>query len=352
MIGNLLDENLDHWDKLGWDKQGHDLKPSLLIGNGFSQNIWPGFKYNSLFEKASENSGVHLTAADVSLFDCLNTHNFEVVLSALATSKTVSVALNQHNNSLNQYSKLFETHERSIRDALIKAVHDVHVRWAEDLGPHLLEIADELEKYKSIYCTNYDLIIYWSIMKYIEDRYPYRFVDYFWPSPFNILNTKVNEGRLAVHFLHGGLHLCKNRIGQTFKRENVGIGESLLDSFGIDDPDDPDKIPLFISEGTAEDKLRSINQSNYLSFVLSRFGRDSSRLVILGHSLGDSDKHIANAINAHQERQVAISVRKHGNIRKKKAAIRHALPDVELSFFDAATHPLLRESLRIEETPP
>ena len=344
MIKDGLDDSLDDWPDLGWDEQGHDPRPSLLLGNGFSQNIWHGFNYNSLFEKASQreasqDSGDHLTGEDVSLFNHLNTSNFEVVLSALATSKTVSVALNQQ-------SDLLETHEQSIRRALIQAVHGVHIPWSESLASHLLKIASALKNYTSIYYTNYDLIIYWSIMKYIEDRDRYRFVDYFWDNPFNILNAETRENQSAVHFLHGGLHLCKNNTGQTSKRTNVG--ESLLNSFGKR----PDEIPLFISEGNAEDKLRSISQSDYLSFVLSRFRSDSERLVILGHSLGDSDQHIANAINAHMTRSVAISVRKNGNIPKKKAAIRHALPNVaNIYFFDAATHPLLDESLRIQEAP-
>ena len=339
MSRDSLNESLYDWPDLGWDEQGHDPRPSLLIGNGFSQNIWPGFNYNSLFEKASENGPDSLTGADVSLFNHLNTSNFEVVLSALSTSKTVSLALKQQ-------SDLFETHEQRIRKALVQAVHGVHVRWSESLAPHLLEIASALKNYTSIYYTNYDLIIYWSIMKYIEDRDRYRFVDYFWNNPFNILDTEVRENQSAVHFLHGGLHLYKDNTGQTFKRKNVG--GNLLDSFG----NCPYEIPLFISEGKAEDKLRSIDQSNYLSFVLSRFGSDSKPLVILGHSLGDSDWHIAKAINAYMDRPVAISVRKNGNIPTKKAAIRHSLPNVaKIYFFDAATHPLLHESLRIEEAP-
>ncbi len=339
--GDGLDDSLEDWAHVGWDEQGLGARPSLLIGNGFSQNIWSGFKYDSLFEKASQNNGDHLTTADVSLFNHLETRNFEVVLSALATSKTVSVALNQHNNS-------FKAHEQSIREALIRAVHGVHIRWSEDLGPCLLKIACELTKYMSIYCTNYDLIVYWSTMRYVENHDKRRFVDYFWSNPFNILNTEIRkrESRSALHFLHGGLHLCKSNTGRTSKRMHSGT--SLLDGFATNYPD---KIPLFISEGTSEDKLQSIYQSDYLSFVLSCFARDTSPLVILGHSLGDSDQHIIDAINAHKDRSVAISVRRNGDIRKKKAAIIKALPNVKLSFFDAATHPLLHESLRIEEAP-
>lgn len=336
--GDELDDSLQDWAHVGWDEPSHDPRPSLLIGNGFSRNIWPDFKYDSLFDKASQNNNAHLTDADMSLFKCLKTRNFEVVLSALATSKTVSVALDQHNN-------LFETHEQSIREALIQAVHSVHVSWSEDNGSDFLEIARELKKYTSIYCTNYDLIVYWSIMREEEREH---FVDYFWENPFNILNNEVRDGKKAVHFLHGGLHLCKDNIGQTFKRTNSGDGINLLDGFGIDHPD---KTPLFISEGKPKDKFRSIRQSDYLSFLFSRFAKDTKPLVILGHNLGPSDQHIIDAINAHKNRHVAISIRNNGNIRQKKARFVDALPDVELSFFDAATHPLLHENLRIEEAP-
>ena len=349
--GDELDDSLQDWAHIGWDEQGLGIRPSLLIGNGFSQNIWPGFKYESLFNIASQSNTIRLADTDMAIFQAFRTDNFEDILRVLAESKAVSRVLNQD-------CKLLQCHENRIRKALIQAVRDVHVPLCKFSEQNCLKIATELIKYMSIYYTNYDLLIYWSIIKCLEywrEYYGYyrnHFFDYFWSNHnyFNIKNTEIynKELRSGVYFLHGGLHLYKDNIfGGTFKRKNSGI--SLLDSFG---GNDTGEIPLFISEGTCIHKLQCIYQSDYLSFVFSCFGSDKNPLVILGHNLGDSDKHIIDAINAHKDRHVAISIRKNGNIRKKKARFVNALPNVQPYFFDAATHPLLRESLRIEESSP
>ena len=347
--GDELNGSLQDWAHVGWDEQGHGTRPSLLIGNGFSQNIWPGFKYDSLFNRASQNSIIRLADTDMAIFKAFRTDNFEDILRVLAESKAVSEVLNQD-------YKLLQCHENRIREALIQAVRDVHVPLRKFSEQNRMKIATELTKYMSIYYTNYDLLIYWSIIKCLEywkEHYGYygnHFFDYFWSKDnkyFNIQNTVVNnkERRSGVYFLHGGLHLCKDDIfGGTRKKTNSGI--NLLESFG---KNNKGEIPLFISEGTWHHKLQCIYQSNYLSFVFSCFVNDANPLVILGHSLGDSDKHIIDAINAHKDRHVAISIRKNGNIRKKKARFVNALPNVQPYFFDAATHPLLHGSLRIEE---
>ena len=100
-----------------------------------------------------------------------------MVLSALATSKTVSAALEQP-------LAPFSEREDSIRQALIRAVHSVHVPWLSVPDAHLDHIAAELSKYASVYCTNYDLMLYWALM-----REPSAFRDYFWSEQFEITNT-------------------------------------------------------------------------------------------------------------------------------------------------------------------
>lgn len=149
-----LDDNLVDWAEL----KGQADWSGLLIGNGFSQNLWRGFGYTSLFETASQGEGAHLNAADVSLFERLETRNFELVLSALATSKTVCAALDQPQEP-------FSEREVSIREALIRAVHSVHIPWQSVPDAHLDTIAAELATYASIYCTNYDLTVYWALMR-------------------------------------------------------------------------------------------------------------------------------------------------------------------------------------------
>lgn len=68
------DDTLWSWD----DVRTWDDWSALLIGNGFSRNIWERFGYASLFDRASsEEIGHRLTEADLHLFKRLATHNFE-----------------------------------------------------------------------------------------------------------------------------------------------------------------------------------------------------------------------------------------------------------------------------------
>lgn len=327
-MADELDHNLPDWSEL----ENQIEWSGLLIGNGFSQNIWQGFGYGSLFDRASDKEGAHLVEADIALFGRLQTRNFEMVLSALATSKAVAIALEQPD-------AVFAQREESIREALIRAVHGVHVPWLSVPGASLDRIATELAKYASIYCTNYDLMVYWSLM-----RNQAAFRDYFWSAEFDISDTEIWGKRTKVHFLHGGLHLYRRPNGQTLKR-HADAGQNLLELFGAPFED---AMPLFVSEGTAEEKLASIYRSDYLSFVFSRLVHDPEPIVVFGHSLGESDQHIIDAIGAHAGRDIAISIRSEGNIRQKKAALIEALPDANLHFYDAASHPLGSADLHIE----
>lgn len=326
---NGLDDYLEDWADL---KSQEDWS-GLLIGNGFSQNLWQRFGYASLFETASQGDGAQLSAADIALFDRLETRNFEVVLSALATSQIVSAALEQP-------LAPFSEREESIREALIRAVHSVHVPWHSVPDAHLEHIVSEISRYSSIYCTNYDFMLYWSIM-----RDPTAFRDYFWSERFDITNTEVWGKKTKVHFLHGGLHLYRRPNGQTLKR-SAAAGQNLLDLFGTPYAG---AMPLFISEGTAQEKLASIYRSDYLSFVFACLAQDAGPLVIFGHGLGESDKHLVDAIGIHKGRMIAVSLQATGDIRQKKAALIQALPGATLHFYDAATHPLGVAQLKIEE---
>jgi hypothetical protein len=324
-----LDNELEDWNTLS---DQHDWS-GLVLGNGFSQNIWKRFGYTSLFETAASASSSPFSRDDIALFGELDTRNFEQVLSALNTARRVALALSESCCTI-------DAREHSIRTALIHAVHSVHIPWVALPILALDAVCAEFVKFESIYCTNYDLLPYWAMM---QDQDAFR--DYLWSDHFNMADTGIWGKKTKVHFLHGGLHLCQGSNGETFKRKAEG-GRNLLDSFGTYGRS---VTPLFISEGSADDKLISIRKSDYLTFMFSQFVQDPAPLVIFGHSLGETDQHIVDAIDSHGGRQIAVSVHAEGNIRKKKAALIKALPNASLSFFDAATHPLGSADLRIEE---
>jgi Domain of unknown function (DUF4917) len=134
------------------------------------------------------------------------------------------------------------------------------------------------------------------------------------------------------------------RTGATLKRKS---DEGGLLAFG--DLAHTTRRPLFISEGRSSDKLRSIRSSDYLSFAYQTLADYASPLVIFGHSLGETDAHIAQAIRNPDKRRIAIGLHpgKSMTIIKTKTHLEDVLDGQLIEYFDASTHPLGHPDMRI-----
>ncbi|HEY9847846.1 MAG TPA: DUF4917 family protein [Leptolyngbyaceae cyanobacterium] len=333
-----IDESLQLWSDI--KDQFHS--GGILLGNGSSCAVWEKFNYSSLYKKACHGIEHPLSEENQALFKSMKTENFEGVLAALATAKMVNRLLRQ------DYSVIEEPY-KSIQLALVEAVKQVHIRWQNIENKNILpKIRKELLKYKFVYTTNYDLLIYWAVN--IDDHKKVKLKDYFFKIAnnnllFDIADTSVDEKRTKVFYLHGGLHLYKKLSGGTIKRKQEN-GRNLLDLFGTP-LNGEETVPLFVAEGNAEDKLSTIKSSDYLSFAYGEFAKHKGSLVIFGHGLGESDQHILDAIRKAKPGKIAISIRGQTppeDIKCRKAELQKKLSGSinpkNLIFFDAQTHPL------------
>ena len=353
-----IDGSLWPWDGIAEEFQTPGN--GILLGNGASLAIWPHYAYSSLYEVACLGERP-LTWQDRQLFEQMETTNFEAILSALNTSRIVCSILEQDTTEI-------ERRYTSIREALIFALSAIHL-------PHdLLNVETaqvvhaEIRRHSNIFTTNYDLTHYWCMMSDGEAG----FKDYLWHLDFDPSDTVVwNPQQVSVvHYLHGSLHLYLGGDGVTRKRAGGPDRGSILRQIY----DDESTIPLFISEGTAKDKMNAIRRNGYLSFAYEQFMRHTAPLVIFGHALStEFDKHIIDAINAgekrnfytdisranrqaggsaapHQQRKVAISIFPRDDeheIAYEKARLRSLFKYVDLHFFDSTTHPLGDRSLLV-----
>lgn len=327
-----IDENLVEWDELS----SQDWK-SLLIGNGFSINVWSKFGYGTLYDLAkSTDVDAPLSDKEIALFDHLGSSNFEDVLRILYHAKIVDEQLGSPQKA--DIDQLYV----NTKNALASAVNFAHI------APNLIDaqkINNELRPYKNVFSTNYDLIPYWSIMN--EDTW--RFKDYFWGDGgcFDITDTDVPADRTKIHYLHGAIHLVELPSGKTKKLTANGL-HSLSDLFDLNHPE---QFPLFISEGSTEGKLSRIKRNDYLRFCYEKLGRIDGGLVVLGHSLHkDYDQHIIDAINDSKISRVAIGVWPHQSkedIVSFKARLAKELGTKELYFFNSETHPLGETGLNV-----
>lgn len=313
----------------------------LLLGNGGSRAIWDGFRYPSLFDKASSGDVAHpLSDHGRALFEAFQTPNFEGVLSRLQDARLVCATLGIPHDAIS-------TRYEEIKTALIEAVHAVHIGWHQLPDATKVRVRDALLVFDHVYSTNYDLLVYWSMMA--GDGAGFK--DYFWTdgTGFDPGNTEVWAKSTVVTYLHGGLHIYRLTSGRTVKRP--AAGGNLLDAFGT--PYQGREIPLFISEGSAEEKLAAIRNSEYLSFAYGQFRSHRGPLVIFGHSLSEQDHHLVWAMqnyNMDSVPAIAISMMPDTpqNIMAAKAIIHQKLPGLNLVFFDARTHPLGNPELAVQ----
>lgn len=307
----------------------------ILVGNGASIVVWPKFHYNSLFAVATSEAVEHqLTDDDRALFDAFKTRNFEHVLASLKTAGQVAEALDVE-------FPVVEARYDSIQRGLFEAVHAVHVEWDYVSKRTIPELFEILRRYKYVYSTNYDLLLYWASMH--EGGPP--FLDYFWGEnkSFEVTDTEIwatRERWTRILFIHGGIHLRRLRGGGT--RKVVAEHGSILEQFSTAYSDE--ESPLLVSEGDSEDKLSSIRSSDYLTFAHQMLATHEGGLVIFGHSLSNEDDHLVAPMRTWRGSPIAISMRPTDDedalIQAKDRYRSRLSPMKDVVFFDASTHPL------------
>jgi Domain of unknown function (DUF4917) len=302
---------------------------SLLLGNGLSINVWPNFVYDSLLDYARDD---HLTDDDRSLFN--GTANFERVLAdlnaAIRTCERVGI----------DTAPLFARY-RSIQLALGHAIREVHLERSRVPDTTLETIRGVLEQFEWVFTTSYDLLVYWA-MGYGGRFEP--FVDCLrWGGrcEFDPEKADVYVGQIPIYFLHGALHLVVGGSGVTWKLRHNSI-HTLLDQFGQPIEGDPQARTLLVTEGSSHEKLRAIESNSYLAHALDRLRDCALPTIVFGSSLSEQDRHLADALNEHAKRPIAVSMLPG---RKRDLAIQQAdiygrLEAETLLFFDATTHPL------------
>lgn len=135
----------------------------LLMGNGFSMAYDPSiFSYNAL-STFIENSDDLLLKQ---LFKTINTKNFEIIMQELDNFAKIAEVFSADKSLVN---RIVQTNEK-LKGSLIGAVQQLHPE-------HVFTIPDEksslcfkfLDDYLSndgkVFTTNYDLLLYWVLMR-------------------------------------------------------------------------------------------------------------------------------------------------------------------------------------------
>jgi len=330
----LTTEQLRQISIVAWADIANDFRGAdLLLGNGFSLYLNELFRYDSLFERFLANC----TQAEADTFRQFQTTNFEYILESLMNASKVNTIYGIGNQPIHEAAE-------KLKEGLITTVSQNHPRAADLNRAHLTRISEIFDLFSDIFTLSYDALLYHVIMISLDrsrlnnNVRPYS--DYFWgpyDDQFLQFMTSQNIQRYKrIYYLHGALFIFR-LVATTVKIRRTNDTE-LLEL--IENQIHEGNVPLFVSEGTSEDKQFAISRSEYLQFANNHLKRCLNRLVVYGASLSRPDAHIVEAIRTPQ-RRIAISVRvgdkSEDNLRAEIIEHRRRFPNQGLYFFDSTT---------------
>ncbi|WP_265822587.1 DUF4917 family protein [Geovibrio ferrireducens] len=270
---------------------------SLLMGNGFSIAYSSKiFNYRALFDSADFSERKELKK----LFEVINTTDFELVIKTLLDSISVVRAFfPKKKDDIKTYSDSAEWLKKQLVEVLTKNHPNKSVS-VDDLKYSSCKFF--LEHFVRFYTLNYDLLLYWTFMKFSQELKPQ---DGFGGSDDDDCVYWTGSHESNVHYLHGALHLFDDgsRIRKiTFNRTGIALRDQIEQSL------QNNEFPIFVSEGTSEQKLEKIIHNAYLHKCLRSLKSISRTLFIYGMSFSENDQHVINAILESKVTDIYVSI--------------------------------------------
>ena len=330
-------------------------KRHLLLGNGFSIACRPDiFHYGSLFEQA-DFSGIPNAER---LFEALGTQDFEVAIRALESGAAVLEVYDAGQAAL---ASSIRADAAALKDLLVATVAQNH--------PNIpLDIPDEqfwaCRRFLSSFLTgrngghvftlNYDLLLYWTLMHednpfgeeiQLDTNDGFGNVEDDPDTDYVVWQGETAAHSASIHFLHGALHLFD--AGHELQKYTwIRKQERLVDQAraAIND----NKFPLFVSEGTSQQKFSKIRHNAYLYQGLKVLTSNATQarhcFFIYGHSLAENDEHILRRLGRGRFPKLYVSLYGDPDSDANKAIIakadrlrslRHERYPLEVAYFDA-----------------
>jgi hypothetical protein len=244
-----------------------------------------------------------------------------------------------------------EQDANALREVLVRTIADSHPGRPSDILANEYNCAKVfLSNYHRIFTLNYDLLLYWAVMQ-SEIEPNVRCDDGFRmpedePDADYVTWEPGNTYDQNIYYLHGALHLFDAGSElQKFTWANTGI--ALIDQ--IREALSQNKFPIFVSEGSSEEKYTHIRHNDYLAKSYRSFLQISGDLFVYGHGMAENDEHILHAIERNKVTRLFVSL--HGDLSStaNKHIVRRAsaMPGnrsgkhkLEIKYFQAETAPV------------
>lgn len=281
-------------------KKNQDRKFHLLLGNGFSMAYDPSiFSYNALHDFVTKLDDKDLST----ILGVIDVRNFEVIMQYLDSFSALIGAFGGNAKLKKRVDTASAKLKTSLLDA-VKALHPEHVFKIPEEQSRACSIFLKvfLDSGGNIYSTNYDLLLYWVLMRNAivthvdgcgrELENPDDFVppeEQIWSD----LTWGKHRDEQNVFYIHGALPFFDNGIAIT--KEEYDVYNYLLQK--ISTRMENGEYPIFVTAGDGQMKLRHIMHNQYLTYCYESLCKVEGSLVTFGFNFGPYDEHIIAAIN-------------------------------------------------------
>ena len=198
----------------------------------------------------------------------------------------------------------------SLREILANVIASNHPERSNDISDDQFSSCRVfLNKFITTYTLNYDLLLYWTLMKDDVDGLNLKCDDGFrqpdgGPEDYVIWDFS-GSGSQNIFYMHGALHIFDAGAEvQKYTWSNTGI--ALIDQ--IREALEADRYPIYVSEGTSPSKLDRVMHSSYLIRGYRSLSQISGSLFIFGHSLQSSDEHVLKCVEKSRVKNVFVSI--------------------------------------------
>lgn len=272
----------------------------VLLGNGFSMSYDSSiFSYNALsnFLDKIDNEMLH------KLFEVIKTSNFELLMEQLDNVAQIAEIFDSSQKVVENIRNATLTLKESLIES-IKELHPEHVFEVpvEKSRACALFLNEYLSKNGNVFTTNYDLLLYWVLMRnqldHMGDGFGRETEDSDeWIDPddriWSDLRWGKNSDTQSIYYVHGALHLFDTGlyiVKEEYTSEHVLL-ENVKARMGRKE------YPIFVTAGNGEEKLSHIRHNNYLTYCYDTLSNIHGSLVCFGFGFGNYDDHIIAAIN-------------------------------------------------------
>lgn len=317
-------------------------KRHVMLGNGFSIACRPGiFAYGKLFEQAD----FALISPRVKrAFEALGTQDFEKVIRLLRDSAVIAQV---YGASAELVSSL-RSDADGLRELLVQTIAASHPAWPGEISDSEYSCCRRfLAHFDTVYTLNYDLLLYWAQM-HTPDGKQHTSDDGFRASDRQesaeyVVWEADQSHKQNTWFLHGALHVFDSGTEvQKYTWSKTGI--RLIDQ--IREALNRGYFPIFVSEGSSDEKYERIRHSDYLAKAYRSFSSITGALFIYGHSLAENDNHFLRCIQRGKISNLYVGV--YGDpdspanmfIRRRAeslASARRTSSPLQVTYFDAAS---------------